>query len=270
MKKIIKHISCISSLALMTAGFASSARATISYQISNAGLETANVSFDGTAYDGILAGGIGITQTGGSGGPSSYVSVCTDFLGSLYLGSTYSYNSPISTSTAGLIGIDPTWGADNAGKSGSSADVTTAKLAIQNAAELFYNNIAILMTGTTDQKAGLQLAIWTALYDTTAAGNVITAASRFTFDPTSSAGHLALDWLSELVNPTTSSFVEPPVGVLVPSPATAANGNNPDGAPPQELLVITPVPEASTIIAGALLFLPFGLCSLKSFRKSRI
>jgi hypothetical protein len=268
MKRTINHIGCFASLVFL-AGFASSAHATISYQISNAGLETANVTLDGTTYDGILAGGIGITKTGGSGGPSSYVSICTDFLGSLYLGSTYSYNSPVSISAAGN-GVAPSWGEDNAGKSPSQSDLTTAGLAIQNAAELFYKNFAVLTTGTTDQKAALQLAVWTALYDTTGAGNILTTASRFTFDTTSSAGILALDWINALVNPTSSSFVSPPVGLLVPSPATAANGPNPDGAPPQELMIVTPVPESSTIIAGALLFLPFGLCSLKSFRKSRI
>jgi hypothetical protein len=32
---------------------------------------------------------------------------------------------------------------------------------------------------------------------------------------------------------------------------------------------VSPVPEASTVIAGVLLLLPFGLCALKSIRKAR-
>jgi hypothetical protein len=83
-----------------------------------------------------------------------------------------------------------------------------------------------------------------------------------------------LGWIDGLINPTSSSYTTPNVGILVPSPATAANGNNPDGAPPQELLVNMPVPptavpEASTVVTGMLLLMSFGLCSLKSFGKSR-
>jgi hypothetical protein len=268
---------CALGLAALAVGLASTAQATISYQISNGGLETANVTFDGTSYNGILAGGIGITSTGGSGGPSSYVSLCTDFMGSLYLGNTYTYNSPVSISSSGLTGIAPVWGADNSGKSAGSADLTSATYGLDNAAQLFYNNISVLTSGTTDQKAALQLAVWTALYDTTSVGAV--TGSRFGFNVASAAGSLAATLIGELVNPTSSSYVAPPVGLLVPSPATAANGNNPDGAPPQELLVAlptptpvppTPVPEASTVITGALLLLSFGVCSLKSFGKSRI
>jgi hypothetical protein len=268
----------MSGVVALAAGLATQAQATLSYQISNAGLETANVTFDGTSYNGILAGGIGVTSTGGSGGSSSFVSICTDFLGSLYLGNTYTYNSPVSISSPGLTGIAPTWGADNAGKTSGTADTTSATYGLDNAAELFYHNIGVLTSGTTDQKAALQLAIWTALYDTTSAGAVDVTGSRFSFNVASTAGGIALNWLEGLVNPTSSSYVDSPVGLLVPSPATAANGSNPDGEPPQELLVVmptpqalapTPVPEASTVITGTLLLLSFGVCSLKSFGKSR-
>jgi hypothetical protein len=269
MKLKMNQLGCLSSLVVLTVGLTSTAKATISYQVSDGGLETANVSMDGVAYNGILAGGIGITQVGGSGGPSSYVTICTDFLGSLYLGNTYSYNSPISISSPGLTGIDPTWGANNAGKNSGNADMTTAVLAIKNAGELFQNNLAILTSGTTDQKAALQLAIWTALYDTTSAGTVVdTTGARFLFDTTSSAGILAMDWLNELINPTSPSFVTPSVSLLTPNPMTSQG--NPDGSLPQELLVATPVPEASTIVAGTLLFLPFALCGLKSLRKQQL
>jgi hypothetical protein len=281
MKHVMKqfnHKYCILGVVALAASLATQAKATVSYQISNGGLETADVTFDGTSYNGILAGGIGITSSGGSGGSSSYVSICTDFLGSLYLGNTYTYNNPVSITTSGLTGIAPVWGADNNGQTAGTADLTSATLGLDNAAELFYKNISVLTSGTTDQKAALQLAVWTALYDTTSAGVVDVTGSRFGFDAASAAGAIALGWIDGLVNPTSGSYVAPPVGLLVPSPATAANGNNPDGAPPQELLVPlptsqalapTPVPEASTVVTGALLLLSFGLCSLKSFGKSR-
>lgn len=163
---------------MLAVSLATQAKATISYQISKGWLETADVSFDGSSFNGMRADGIGITSSGSSGGSSSYVSICTDF----------------------------------------------------------------------------------------------------GFDVASAAGAIALGWIDGLVNPTSGAYVAPPVDLLVPSPATAANGNNPDGAPPQELLVVsptpqalapTPVPEASTVITGTLLLLSFGLCSLKSFGKSR-
>jgi hypothetical protein len=35
-----------------------------------------------------------------------------------------------------------------------------------------------------------------------------------------------------------------------------------------EPTAVTPVPEAATVVAGVLLLLPFGLCALRSIRKS--
>ncbi len=277
MKQINKKY-CILGVAALAAGLAPQAQATISYQISNAGLESANVSFDGTAYNGVLAGGIGITSTGGSGGPSSYVSLCTDFLGSLYLGNTYTYNAPVSITTPGLTGIAPAWGADNAGKTGSAIDTTSATLGLDYAAELFNNYGSVLTTGTTDQKAALQLAVWTALYDTTSSGVINAIGSRFDMNVLSSAGMTALGMLNQLVSPLSSSYVAPSVSLLVPNPISGGINTNPDGAPPQELFVATPnpqalaptpVPEASTVVTGTLLLLSFGLCSLKSFGRSR-
>jgi hypothetical protein len=246
-------------------GAALSANATIAYQVSNAGLEYANVSLDSVNYNGILAGAIGLTETGG--GNSSYISICTDFLGSLYLGSTYTFNSPVSVSSTALVGVglDPVWGADNSGKTAATADTASAQYALQNAAQIFANNIGVLNSGTVDQKAALQLAVWYALYDTSASGQI--TGSRFGFDGSSAAGAIADGWLTGLQNPSAPGYAGPDVGLLVPSPATAANGNNPDGSPPQELLV-APVPEASTVIAGMFSLLPLGLWGIRSLRKS--
>jgi hypothetical protein len=253
-------------LATLAMGAALSAQATISYQVSNGGLEYANVSLDSVNYNGILAGGIQLTQVGGSGGPSSYISICTDFLGSLYLGYTYTFNNaiPVSSSLVG-VGLDPVWGADNAGKTQGTADSTSAGYALQNAAQIFAKNMGVLNSGTLDQKAALQLAIWDALYDTTAAGLI--SGSRFGFDTGSAAGIIAEGWLTGLSDPALPGYVAPSVGLLVPSPATPANGNNPDGSPPQELLV-APVPEASTVVAGVFSLLPLGLWGFRSLRKA--
>jgi hypothetical protein len=56
---------------------------------------------------------------------------------------------------------------------------------------------------------------------------------------------------------------------LAPDLDNASNGPNPDGNPPQGLLIYAPVPEASTVITATLLLLSFGMCSLKSFGKFR-
>jgi hypothetical protein len=260
-----KQLGC--ALATLAVGAALSAHATIAYQVSNGGLESANVSLDSVTYDGILAGGIQLTQTGGSGGPSSYISICTDFLGSLYLGNTYTFNSPVSVSSANLVGVglDPVWGADNFGKTALTADATSAQYALQNAAQIFANNMGVLNTGTLDQKAALQLAVWDALYDTTSSGLI--TGTRFGFDGSSAAGGIAEGWLTGLENPSDPSYVSPNIGLLMPSPALPSNGNNPDGSPPQELLV-APVPEASTVIAGMFSLLPLGLWGIRSMRKS--
>lgn len=157
-------------LAALTTVLASTAHASISYQISPAGSGTENVTFDRASHHDILAGGIGITSTG----------------------------------------------------------------AIINGSGAHY---------------GLNLS--------------------------GVAGNLTASFIDGLINPASGSHVAPPVGLLVPSPEATMNGNNPNDTPQQEVLPDsrrrpTPVPEASTIITGALLLLSFGVCSLKSFGKSRV
>src|SRR5262249_58808637 len=117
---------------------------------------------------------ISISKTAGdSSMPSSYVTVCTDIEGSLYLGQQYTYKTPV-TGFFGQTGIDPSWG-------DGSNDGSSTK-AIQNAAHLFYTYGQLTangLGGSTEQKAALQLAVWAALYNTTASGAV--SGTRFTF-----------------------------------------------------------------------------------------
>jgi hypothetical protein len=240
-------------LAAVAAGLVSSAHATVDYSISDGGLETVNVNLDGSTYNGILAGGIKLTS-----GSSSYVSVCTDFLGSLYLGSTYTYNNPVSITTPGLNGTDPSWG-EGAG---------AAAAAIENAAKIFGNNYAALQSSTTsiDEKAAIQIAIWTVLYDTTTSTlDLDPSTARFSY---SANGTVEADVTSLLNNLAGYALGNPQIEVLVPDSGAASFTSNPDGHPPQGLL--TPVPEASTIVAGGLLLLPFALGGLKAVRKSRV
>jgi hypothetical protein len=252
MNKLNQGIFALGAIALV-GGVASQAKADISYTVSDVSLEYVSVQYNNTTYGSVLAGGIGITPTGSS---STYVSVCTDFLGSLYIGNTYKYAAPIPTAnalSAPGYSPDPEWGQNG-------------PAAIQNAATLFANYHSVLTSGDYDAAAGLQLAIWTVLYDSTGVG---------TFNAGSSAKFQALGTSTAIsqedtfLNALSSLPANPNVEFLAPDLDNASNGNNPDGNPPQGLLLYAPVPEASTVITATLLLLSFGMCSLKSFGKFR-
>jgi len=249
-----------------------------------ADLETFNVDFQGSADNGVLAGGIVINQPDTSAAPNNssmpqnYVTVCTDFEGSLYLGSTYKYTASASP-FSGLKGIDPSW--------------NNAPLAIQNAAQLFYTYGNLTSAGidsgnlnatgsTLENMAALQLAVWMVLYDTTSTGNVVVnSSSEFYVTGGQDSGAIAeaSSWVATLngnYNYTGS--------LLQPDPINS-NQDNPDGQLPQELLMAAgnggngggggggggggAVPEPATVFAGALLLLPFGASTIRILRKSR-
>jgi hypothetical protein len=189
--------------------------------------------------------------------PVSYVTVCTDIEGTLYLGQSYQYATPITPFT-GQAGINPNWG------TGISGDGSAAK-AIQNAAYLFYNYGGLTssgISGSFEQKAALQLAVWEALYNTTASGSV--TGTRFSVtggDATAitDAGTL-LSSLNGSGNYGLNGYL------LYPTQGKEVNA---DSEPPQELLIAAPVPEAPTVIAGALLLLPFAASTFKILRRKR-
>ena len=257
MRKLERAIQTLA-LVLAVACSISAASASVTYQINNGGLESFNVTIDGNSINGALAGGIQINKISGDASmPSSYVTVCTDIEGTLYLGQSYEYNTPV-TPFSGQSGVNPIWG--DGSNDGSAA------MAIQNAAYLFYTYGQLTSAGiggTTEQMAALQLAVWEALYDTTASGSINTGTgARFTVsggDATAIA--LASSWLSGLDgNYGLTGYL------LYPNPLSGVNA---DGEPPQELLIAKPVPEAPTTIAGALLLLPFAASTFKILRKKR-
>jgi hypothetical protein len=96
---------------------------------------------------------------------------------------------------------------------------------------------------------------------TVLAGNVSGAAAQ---KVSYTAGHLRFDWDQEAPAPVTSVFV-------VDTSSTWYGGNIgsvQDGAtanPP----ILAPVPEPSTVVAGILMLLPFGIGAVRSLRKER-
>jgi hypothetical protein len=263
-------------------GVSAAKAAMVNYLIGDGGLESFNITYSyasgqNTTIDGALAGGIAITKVAGGAAPNgfrtSYTTVCTDIGGTVYLGSTYGYDQ---TGYSGLNGVRPNWGLNAYDNSLSSAQLQNEQQeAIQNAAEIFYNNFNYLTTGTTDQKAALQLAVWAALYDTGQNGNVAVnltsgnlIGARFTANESGgdqAAINLAAAWLAGLDGNYGLTG-----NLLYPDPTYQGNV---DGEPVQELLIRTqdadPVPEPTTMVAGALLLLPFGASTLRVLRKNR-
>jgi hypothetical protein len=249
--------------------------ASVTYQINNGGLESFNVTIDGSSINGALAGGISIHETaetpGGPAMPANYVTVCTDIGATLYLGNSYTYDTP-ATPFSGQTGVDPKWGTGaNGGTDGSAA------AAIQNAAYLFntYGNLTGTgLGGNNEQKAALQLAVWAVLYDTTVGGSV--TGSRFSVNALQTLGtdtaaiSLADGWITDLNALSNVGNFGYTGYLLYPDPQTGVNnGPGQDGKPPQELLIAVPVPESPTVIAGALLLLPFAASTFKILRKKR-
>ena len=260
------------SLLIATAGV-NSTLAQGTYTIDAGGLESFNVTIDGTTYSDALAGGIQLNYVSGTG--SSFASVCTDVSGTLYLGYNYSYSAP--TGFTGQHGLDPSWGAAGATPSIKAANELAA---VNAAADLFYKFGGILgnpstMQSVLDAKAGLQLAVWAALYNTVAGTDSVSLdGSRFsaalptdsttwnggwgkTYVGTSFALTDAMNDLSQI------NFSDSYSGnLLIPSPTSQW------GETAQEVFVnVTPVPEASTLIAGGLLLLPFLAGSLRAWRR---
>jgi hypothetical protein len=221
-----------------------------------------------TVYNNIYAGGEQISQPSGSndGLPNNYISICTDFLGSLYGGSTYKYlGSPVSMSSASA-GIDPGW--------------NNKTLAIANASYLFntYGDLGSGGLGTgnkagisVEDMAALQLAVWMVLYDTGSNGNVtMNSSSEFYISSTSgdSSTEIAAVGLADSYVANLTGNYKNIDSVLQPDTSLGYQGN-PDNEYPQELMYSS-VPEPATVLAGILLLLPLGVTTIRNLRKSQV
>ena len=202
-----------------------------------------SVSVDGTAENGILVGGIAVTGNVADTVPGyqSFTTVCVDLNGRIYLNSTYAFNEVGFT---GQSGLNPLWG-QPAGAS------SAAYQAINNAAYLF----ATFHPTTATDWAALQLAVWKAVYDTTSTGSINWNSGTERFEVTTDVNGAWTEAQGLLNNlPRNTDYA----GYLLKPTDTTA----------QELLVnVTAVPEYGTILAGALMLLPFAASTLRIVRK---
>lgn len=241
-------------------------------------LQTVGVQIDGgTPETSALAGGIILTHDSG-GGPGTFVSVCTDIEGTVYIGDTYTYAGPVAFGANYTDLPDPSWGQNS---SSSATKTANAEAGLQAAANLFYQFGFYLGTSGTanvNEQTALQLAVWATLYNTTTVGG--SPSTSLNVDGTSSSAN-GVDRFKVISADTANSSTV--IGdanymishinwsavysgdLMVPDPSSQ------NGEVAQEMLYdVTPAPEPTTLIAGALLVLPFGASTLRFVRKNRM
>jgi hypothetical protein len=188
--------------------------------------------------------------------------LCVDFNGLINPGVPYTYSAPVAF--GGQSGLDPTWGANP----GSTAD---QQAAIQAAAWIYNHYSSYYAAGSTLlQQEEVQLAVWDALYDTTA-GQKPTDTGRFAVtvglglagitggSTIGSDIQTILNSVPAVVNPAYTGYL------LEPDPTSQDDGiTGQDVFAPLESSLL---PESPTLLAGALLLLPFGTCGLRRLRK---
>lgn len=211
----------------------------------------------------VWAGGMKLQNTLTTPKGPVVTAVCLDVNGTLSVGTTYDF---AVQEFDGQSGLNPAWGSYAPGD-----DATAAQYyAIQNAAYLFDNFRPAVPTATSTSAeilamqqdwTELQLAVWSVLYNTTPSGAVGSARFTGSGDRWNAANAMIssaklpgkTEYSGDLLNPTYK---------LQDGSWVVATGG-------QELLVsVTPeIPEPSTMIAAALLLLPFGASAFRVLRK---
>jgi len=143
---------------------------------------------------------------------------------------------------------------------------------IENATQLFVKNLPSVNSDTAG--AALELAIWTALFDSTGYGtfNLLTGS----FSSAIAAGNLnhnailtgalGADYYADLAS--IASFTGPGYAGDVLQGDPVVGGITAAGAQDQQFILYPSVPEPSTIFAGALLLLPLGASAVRVVRRN--
>lgn len=257
-------------LGLVVTWGASQARATL-YTIGGvvgADLESGwNLNIDGVQDGGgnALVGDIKLIPSIGS----TINTVCTDIQGTVYLGSSYNF---VTKAFQGQDGLNPNWGYGNGPGNGVPSIPANAAAGIQNAAYVFDQHKSVLTGASLSDKAALQLAVWEALYDTGNSGGYSFTATGGRFEASNgsdtAATTTALNWLTTDLGLNGQKSHTQYAGFLL-QPTVSATDLTPNAAAQEMIGTLTAVPEPTTMIAGALLLLPFGASTLRFMRKNR-
>ena len=133
-----------------------------------------------------------------------------------------------------------------------------------------------IVNGSTDrnqQAAALEFAVWTSLYDSTAYGHIGSSAWAA---PTSQMGsatdpHSTLYYYNGFISALNSSGINGAqfTGNILEGQGAVSGGAN-SGQSQEFFMLGTPIPEASTMITGGLMLLPFGVSAFRFVRKTRV
>lgn len=241
-------------------GASLSVNATITLTLQDAGSRamsgfTAGSTVGATITSGELIGIYQFKSSGTEGPTDPFWSTCLSPAGNLDWG-THSYVS--DTFSVGAPGRNPaSWAAGTQGDAG-----------IQNAQYLWrLFSPTIIASGNANQGAGLALAMYEALYDSTGYG---------TTDTSGNGRFYVTQGLSGNVQTAYNTYLGALNGAQSVANVTANTGNGyilrstENGAGQDLIWNVQPVPEPTTVIAGALLLLPFGISTLWRIRKNRV
>jgi hypothetical protein len=131
---------------------------------------------------------------------------------------------------------------------------------------------AVIASGNADQGAGLVMAMYEVLYDSTGYGTV--AGGNGNFYITNWGGHSGAQSAYNTYLSAVSSISVPENlasgNILRDSLYVSSGGTQSTPGAGQDFIYnLTPVPEPTTLIAGALLLVPFGASTIRFVRKSR-
>jgi hypothetical protein len=238
---------------LLVGGLSAKATITLTLQDATSKAETGFVSTSdvgATLANNELIGIYRFNSSGDTGPQNPFWSTCLSPVGNLDYGT---YNYAQDTFLAGAPGHNPpAWAIGTQGDAG-----------IQNAQYLWrLFSPTVIASGGAAQGAGLSLAMDTALYDSTAYGTYNAGSAHFQ----------VTSGLSGAVLTAYNTYL----AALSPAAVSANQGNGyilrntvNAGAGQDLIWNVTPVPEPTTMIAGALLLLPFGASTLRVLRKNR-
>jgi len=265
MKKCsLRTVALVSALAI-GAGFSAQATVTLTF------------TWDGTSYDQgfndepyiTTADAIGIYAFNTPDPKANPIySVCLSPEG-LLGGGTYTYNvDSFAEVNPGIFPNQWAWNGNNS---------NPQYWGIQNAAYLWNTFGMQIVNGkgaslglsgsANDQAAALEFAIWDVLYNSTGYGKVDGKAYGLPTDLTTGENtDINKFYVAALLN--TGGNIPIYNGSILEG--TGAPKDGPNGGDDQEFFLLgTPVPEPTTVIAGAMMLLPLGLSALRILRRKR-